>query len=150
MYKLSENSLKKLKGVNPKLVKVVKTAIKLTKDDFAVIDGVRDLETQKIYFAKGVSDTMDSKHLTGHAVDLMLYVAGRGCWEPLAYRNVADAMRQAAIQCGVSIRWGGNWFHEDIRTFDGAFMDDLIRKYKKIKASRKEDPFVDAPHFELN
>ena len=54
MYSLSNRSLKKLDGVHPDLVDVVKRAIEITEIDFGVSEGVRTLETQKEYLEKGV------------------------------------------------------------------------------------------------
>ena len=106
MYKLSQRSLDRLKGVHPDLVKVVKRAIELTEHDFSVIEGVRSVETQREYVAKGVSKTMNSRHLTGHAVDL--YPVGRPTpWDKCAV--VAKAMKKAADELGVPIVWGGDW-----------------------------------------
>lgn len=106
MYKLSQRSQDRLKGVHPDLVKVVKRAIELTDHDFSVIEGVRSVETQREYVAKGVSKTMNSRHLTGHAVDL--YPVGRPTpWERCVV--VAKAMQKAADELGVPIVWGGSW-----------------------------------------
>lgn len=106
MYKLSQRSLDRLKGVHPDLVKVVKRAIELTEHDFSVIEGVRSVETQREYVAKGVSKTMNSRHLTGHAVDL--YPVGRPTpWDKCAV--VAQAMKKAADELGVAIVYGGDW-----------------------------------------
>ena len=44
-FKLSQRSLGKLEGVHPDLVATVKRAIEITKVDFGVTAGVRDLET---------------------------------------------------------------------------------------------------------
>ena len=113
-YKLSQRSLDRLEGVKPELVNVVKRAIELTTIDFGVIEGMRTEERQKELVAKGASKTMKSKHLEGNAVDLMVYVDGRGCWELNLYDEVADAMRQAAIEEGVPIRWGCAWHIDNI------------------------------------
>ena len=106
MFRLSQRSLDRLDGVKPDLVNVVKRAIELTKIDFGVIEGVRTEERQKELVAKGASKTMKSKHLTGNAVDLMAYVAGRGCWELNVYDEIADAVKHAAIEEGVEVKWG--------------------------------------------
>lgn len=106
MYKLGTRSRERLQGVHPDLVKVVERAIELTEYDFSVIEGLRSVETQRQYVAKGVSKTMNSRHLTGHAVDL--YPVGRPTpWERCT--AVADAMMQAAKDLGVPIIWGGSW-----------------------------------------
>jgi peptidoglycan LD-endopeptidase CwlK len=100
-FKLSQRSLNNLKGVDERLQEVVHYAIGVSKIDFGVICGLRTVEEQKALVAKGASKTMNSKHLTGDAVDLMVYVgSGRGSWELNLYDEVADAMRIAALQVG--------------------------------------------------
>ena len=79
-YKLSTRSQEKLVGINSELKKVVCLAITYTKIEFGVIEGVRTVAQQKALVESGASQTMDSKHLKGRAVDLMAYVNGRGCW----------------------------------------------------------------------
>jgi len=68
-FKFGEKSLIELKGVHPELFAVVNRALELTVQDFAVHDGLRTLDEQKKLVASGASQTMDSRHLTGHAVD---------------------------------------------------------------------------------
>ena len=114
MFKLSQRSKDRMKGVHPDLVKVVEKAITFTKIDFGVIEGLRTEEKQKELVASGASQTMKSKHLTGDAVDLMAYVNGRGCWEIGVYDEVADAMKQAAYEEDVMIRWGAAWNIQDL------------------------------------
>lgn len=105
-YALGKRSLDRLLGVHPDLVRVVKRAIELTTHDFSVIEGVRTIETQRQYVDKGVSKTMNSRHITGHAVDL--YPVGRPTpWDKCPV--VAAAMRAAAAELGVAIVWGGSW-----------------------------------------
>ena len=113
-FKLSQRSLDRLDSVDPDLIKVVKYAIGVTKVDFGVIEGVRTLEKQKELVAAGASKTMNSKHLKGLAVDLMAYVGGRGCWELKVYDDIADAMKQGAIEYGVPIVWGASWHIRNI------------------------------------
>ena len=112
----SKRSLKNLQNVHPDLVKVVTAALQLSAVDFAVVEGVRDLETQRKYVAKGVSKTMHSRHLLqpdgyGHAIDLYPYYDGSVQVEaPTSeWRKVAAAMKKAACDLGVSITWGGDW-----------------------------------------
>ena len=147
-FKLSQRSLDRLEGVKPDLVKVVKRAIELTTVDFGVIEGVRTEERQKELVAKGASKTMKSKHLDGNAVDLMVYVDGRGCWELNLYDEVADAMRTAAIEEGVPVRWGCAWHIDNIEDYDGT-MEDAMNAYIDLRRSQGKRPFLDGPHFEL-
>ena len=129
-FKLGARSLERLQGVHPDLVKVVKRALELTEYDFSVIEGVRSIETQRAYVEKGVSKTMNSRHLTGHAVDL--YPVGRPTpWDRC--HNVAAAMLAAAIELDISVRWGGDWNmngdHRDEKFYDGPHFELLRSKY---------------------
>lgn len=148
MYKLSEKSLKKLEGVDSKLVAVVKRAIKLTKVDYGIIEGLRTLETQRKYVAAGKSQILNSKHIEGRAVDLMAYIGSEASWELNLYDNIADAMAQAARELQVPLRWGAAWNVQDITKWSGT-MEAAMNHY--IDARRKEGkrPFIDGPHFEL-
>ena len=148
MYQLSQRSLDKLEGVDDRLVKIVCRAIELTDVDFGVIQGLRTEEEQRALVEKGASQTMKSKHLEGKAVDLMAYVAGKGCWELNVYDNIADAMQQAATEEGVQIRWGAAWNISDIREWDGT-MEEAMNYYVDTRRSEGKRPFIDAPHFEL-
>lgn len=148
MFKLSKRSLSRLEGVNPDLVKVVKRAIKLTKVDFGVTEGLRTLETQKKYVAAGKSQTLKSKHLTGDAVDLVAYVNGTVSWELNIYDDVADAMKAAALELGISICWGAAWTIKDITKFDGT-MEDAMNSYIDARRAQGRRPFIDGPHFQL-
>lgn len=115
MFTLSSKSLDRLKGVHPELVEVVKRAIEITPIDFMVIEGVRSVEQQKQNVAKGVSKTMNSKHLVqsdgySHAVDLGPLVGKQIPWDDFSkFKQVSEAMKKAASELGVRITWGGDW-----------------------------------------
>lgn len=147
-YKLSKRSLTKLDGVNDRLVAVVQRAIELTTVDFAVIEGLRTVERQRELVAKGASQTMNSKHIDGNAVDLMAYLDNRPSWELNLYDNIADAMKAAAIELDVAIRWGGAWTVKDIRRWDKS-MEAAMTAYIDHCRAQKTRPFIDGPHFEL-
>ena len=146
-YKLSRRSLDRLEGVDERLVTVVKHAITATKTDFGVIQGMRTLEQQKELVAKGASQTMKSKHLTGHAVDLMAYINGRGSWELNLYDDIADAMKQAATELGVPLLWGAAWNVPDITLWPGT-MNDAMMHYVDARRAQKRKPFIDGPHYQ--
>ena len=147
-YKLSKRSLARLEGVDERLVRVVKRAIELTTVDFGVVQGLRTVEEQRELVAKGASQTMKSKHIDGIAVDLMAYVGGKASWELSLYDNIADAMKLAAMEEGVAIRWGAAWQVSDIREWDGT-MQDASNAYIDLRRSQRKRPFIDGPHFEL-
>ena len=107
-FKLSKRSLDKLSGVHPDLVAVVKRAIETTEIDFVVTEGLRTKERQAELFKAGASTTMNSRHITGHAVDLAAWV-GEVRWDWALYHKLADAMKKAAAEVNVPIVWGGDW-----------------------------------------
>jgi len=147
-FKLGKRSLEKLEGVDKSLVAVVERAIELTKIDFGVIYGLRTVEEQEKLFAAGKSQTMKSKHLEGRAVDLMAYVDGKGCWELNVYDDLCDAMKEAAKELGVAIKWGAAWSEGDIRSYSGS-SEDAMMSYIDLRRSQGRRPFIDGPHFEL-
>ena len=148
-FKLSQRSIERLDGVNDKLVDVVTRAIEISTIDFGVSEGLRTIEKQREYVAAGKSQTMESKHLTGQAVDLMAYVAGQVSWELNVYDNIADAMKQAAIELDVAVKWGAAWTVPDIRKWDGT-MEEAMNSYIDQRRKEGKRPFIDAPHFELS
>jgi len=146
-FSLSSRSLAKLEGVDETLGAVVNKAIERTKIDFGVAFGMRTVEEQTALVAAGRSQTMKSKHLDGRAVDLMAYVDGTGCWELNVYDDLCDAMKDAAEELGVAIKWGAAWSEGDIRTYPGS-AEDAMMKYIDLRRSQGRRPFIDGPHFE--
>lgn len=108
-FELSGRSIAKLAGVHPDLVKVVHRAIGLTAVDFTVTDGLRTVERQRVLVAQGKSKTMNSRHLTGHAVDVAAISGGKVDWSWSKYESIARAFKQAADELGIPIVWGGDW-----------------------------------------
>jgi hypothetical protein len=108
-FNLSDKSLNRLQGVHPDLVKVVKRAIEITPVDFLVVEGLRTQARQAYLLDAGKSRTMNSYHLTGHAVDLAPIVNGKVSWDWKFFHPMADAMKQAASELDVKLTWGGNW-----------------------------------------
>ncbi len=131
-YYLGRRSLRRLEGVHPDLVRVVKRAIQITKCDFTVLEGVRSIERQRKLFEAEASKIMDSRHITGHAVDLGAYVDGTVRWDWPLYYKLAHAMMIASLEEKVPVRWGGDWDgdgdYADERWRDGPHFE-LLRKY---------------------
>jgi peptidoglycan L-alanyl-D-glutamate endopeptidase CwlK len=116
---LTPRDMDRLRGVHPDLVLVVKLA--RSRAPFFVAEGLRSQERQKQLVAEGKSKTMNSRHLTGHAVDL--YPISDTPIPKMTradFLALAEAMRWAAAVEGVPLVWGGDW-----------------------------RSFVDAPHWEL-
>ena len=105
-YQFSQRSLDNLKGVHEDLVSVVTRALELTERDFMVIEGLRTEERQRQLVAEGKSKTMNSRHLTGHAVDIVPYPVS---WEWEDFRPVVNAMREAAKELGIDLEHGFDW-----------------------------------------
>lgn len=123
MYTLGARSKSRLKGVHPDLVKVVERAIQITTVDFTVLEGLRDPQRQRTLVDSGASQTLNSRHITGHAVDLGAWVDDQVDWSWPLYSKIAAAMKEAAKQVGVPIEWGGDW-----RTFKDGPHFQLPRK----------------------
>ena len=147
-FYLSPRSIKRLEGVDPKLVEVVQYAITVSKIDFAVTEGVRTMARQRELLKQGATQTLKSKHLDGRAVDLMAYIGTRPSWELNLYDDIADAVKEAAIKVGVPIRWGGAWTVPDITKWTGT-MQSAQDSYIDLRRKQGKRVFLDGPHFEL-
>lgn len=108
-FTLSARSRGRLAGVHPALVGVVQRAIQITDIDFMVTEGLRTPQRQAQLVAAGASRTLNSRHLTGHAVDVAAIVDGGVRWDWPLYPRIARAMKRAAAERGVAIIWGGDW-----------------------------------------
>ncbi len=108
-FKLSQKSLNKLVGVDIKLINVVKRALEISPIDFRVLEGLRTLERQSMLVKAGKSQTMNSRHITGDAVDLGALIDGVVNWDWKHYETIAKAMKQASKELGIAIEWGGDW-----------------------------------------
>lgn len=140
-FVLGERSLKNLHGVNADLVKVVKRAIQISSVDFAVIEGVRTKARQAELVKKGASKTMNSRHLTGHAVDIVPIIDGKISWNFDDYHPLARAMAQASSELGVSVRWGGAW---TVITGKSGTPQEWVKAYRASGGK-----FLDGVHFEI-
>lgn len=108
-FQLGKRSRKRLEGVHPDLIAVLELAIERTPIDFTVLEGLRTLERQKQLVANGSSTTMNSRHLTGHAIDIAPLDDGDVSWAWPLYHKLAPVVKQAAEDLGVAIEWGGDW-----------------------------------------
>lgn len=95
--------------MHPDLVRVVERAIQLTEVDFMVTEGLRTAHRQAELVRAGASRTQNSRHLTGHAVDIAAMVGGQVRWDWPLYPRVAKAFKAAAAEQGVALTWGGDW-----------------------------------------
>lgn len=114
LFKFSGRSLGHLHGVHPDLVRLAKRALELSTVDFGIVQGLRTAAEQKENVAAGKSQTMRSRHLTGHAIDVGAFVEGRYVngdtpQEYRLYEQIADAFRAAGAELKIPFIWGGSW-----------------------------------------
>lgn len=106
---LGQRSLRRLEGLHPDIVRVVKRAAATSFIDFTVLEGLRTMARQKELLKAGATTTLKSRHLTGHAVDLGVMVAGTVRWDWPLYHKLAAIVKDAAQDEGVKVEWGGDW-----------------------------------------
>lgn len=126
---LPATAIKKLEGVHNTLVGLVRGAILRSAVPFTVIEGLRTKERQAQLVKAGASKTSNSRHLTGHAVDLWpldpktmkplpsdaafkagskeAKAASAALWAGL--RSISVVMKQLAKEQGILLEWGGDW-----------------------------------------
>lgn len=106
----------RLQGVHEDLKRVVVEARKSVP--FIVTEGLRTRERQAQLVRIGASQTMNSRHLTGHAVDLAYWLdedvdgrvdQGEIRWDWPLYEKLGKVMKAAAQKLDVKITWGGDW-----------------------------------------
>jgi peptidoglycan L-alanyl-D-glutamate endopeptidase CwlK len=122
-FRFSARSERNLEGVHPDLVAVAREALQLSEIDFMITEGVRSVTRQKELFRAGATRTMNSRHLSGKAVDVAALVGGKVRWDWPLYAKIAAAFKMAAERRGVAIVWGGDW-----RTFKDGPHFELDRK----------------------
>ena len=122
-FMFSAKSIHNLAGVHPSLYSVMQRAITMTPVDFMITEGLRTKERQAQLVKAGASKTMNSRHLTGHAVDIAPIVAGEVRWDWELFRKIAPVIKEAATGLSIPIIWGGDW-----RTFKDGPHFELDRK----------------------
>lgn len=126
-------SLRRMIGIHPDLRRVMDRALQDAPFQFIITEGLRTIERQRELVRIGASKTLNSRHLTGHAVDLVPFVDidkdGKVESEEMyawpLYHRLAPSIKEAADKEGVAIVWGGDW-----RTFkDGPHWELDRREY---------------------
>lgn len=146
MYKLgNRTAARMMEGVHPLLISCVCLAMrKHAMIDFGVgANAVRTIEQQRGYVSKGLSKTMNSKHLPqkdgySHAVDL--YPVGYNPKNKKKSKEqlelIAIAMNDAAFELGIELdggfKWGWDLGHFEIEKI----FDSLVELVKAHRASR--------------
>ncbi|WP_297310855.1 hypothetical protein [Neptuniibacter sp.] len=120
-FVLGRRSKQRLADCHRDMSAVVERAIRITCVDFAVLETLRTEKKQRRMLREGKSKTQNSRHLgkvpkntpelgeIAHAVDLVAWVDGKPNWEWEHYFIIANAMKQAAEELGIGIKWSGCW-----------------------------------------
>lgn len=107
--RLTARSEKNLRGVHPDLVQVMRLALHYSLVPFSITEGLRSMVRQRELLSEGKSQTLNSRHLSGHAVDVAAMPVGVVSWEWDYYAQIAVAVRRAAREYGINVEWGGEW-----------------------------------------
>lgn len=107
--KLSRESESRLGRVHPALAAVIRKAAENCKTEFRITEGIRSVQRQKELYRAGATKTLNSRHLTGHAVDVAAEVNGKVRWDWPLYTRIALCVKTASIELGIPIVWGGDW-----------------------------------------
>lgn len=107
MTKFNTTSIRRMSGVDPRLVAVMKAARETIP--FEITEGLRTRERQRYLVRTGKSRTMNSYHLRGKAVDVVAMPGGKISWNLADYRAINAAVQKAAKAAGVTVTWGGSW-----------------------------------------
>lgn len=107
---LTDRCRVRLRGVHPDLVAVLEaTALPDGITSAIVTEGLRTAARQAELVKAGASQTNNSRHLTGHAVDLAVKVGSEVRWDWPLYLRLGAAVKEAAGRLGVALTWGGDW-----------------------------------------
>lgn len=125
---LPDRSMMRLAGVHPDLVMVILRAAENTSLPFIVTEGVRTKERQIELVREGKSRTLNSRHLTGHAVDLAVMLPDGGVsWRRESYRFLSMSVKAAGVELAIPVEWGGECFGPTF--FDGVHFQLPHQKY---------------------
>lgn len=113
----SQRSLRNMQGIHPDLRRVLDRALQESPVDFVINEGLRTIERQRELLRIRATTTLNSRHLTGHAIDFYAYVDinkdGKVTFEemsnPRLMKQIADAMKYAASELAIPVVWGGDW-----------------------------------------
>lgn len=147
-FRFSANSLRRLEGVHADLVAVMHGALARTDMDFGVTEGLRTRARQEELVRAGASRTLDGRHLTGHAVDVVAWHRGQVSWHFGHYYPIAWAVARAARELGTPIRWGGCWLEIQGAESEEA-LHQMVAGYGARQRAHGRGVFTDGPHFEL-
>ncbi len=116
---------KRMRGMHPDLIAIIETtaerlpfAIGIPKDGH-----LRTEAEQRKLVKSGASSIMNSRHRTGHAVDLFAEIDGKDVWTNPHARTIAEMMQAVAQEHGIDLVWGGSWKSHDTPHFELPWKD---------------------------
>ena len=133
-------------GVDKRLLDCMVHAAETCPLDIVLLEGVRSVMRQSELVAAGASQTMDSAHITGEAIDLGPMVGGDLRWDWPLFYVIAEHMQAAARILGIRLRWGGCW---DTELSAGPPPEAMASGYASRRKAMGKKAFLDGPHFEL-
>lgn len=163
-FVFSRTTRQRMSRVDPRLVSVATAALARCAVDFGCTeDQSRTAEEQLAKVKAGVSKVKPgpaAKHMiqpdgSSKALDLVPWMNGAFTWgdnqwrvgDVFPFHEIAIAMRWAAIEQAVPIRWGGVW---DRRLNDlPPTVAGLRQAVEAYKVRHVGPDFLDGPHFEL-
>ncbi len=110
-FQFSRRSQAQLRTLDPRLQAVARHALRLSRVDFTIISARRTIAEQRRLVAVGKSQTMRSRHLTGHALDFVPLdpTTGKGRFDRALAIEVAAAFMDAGVALNTPVKWGGMW-----------------------------------------
>ncbi len=100
-------------------------AITKTEIDFMVIEGFRPQERQNKLWeigrtkpGKKVTWTLNSRHTTGRAIDIVALEEGEINWSPAPYKEINKAFKTCSIELDIDYVWGGTFKGRDWGHFE--------------------------------
>ena len=106
---LTPKSKERLAEVHKDLQKVIEAAAVKPPYNFQITCGKRTIEEQRLLVKLGKSKTLNSRHLTGDAVDVVVYVDGAITWEYKYYKELSEHIKAVARGLKIGLEWGGDW-----------------------------------------
>lgn len=139
-FRFSQASEDRLRSLDPRLVEVLREAIKVTPFDWGITQTSRTIEQQREYFKAGNSRVNPdayigdlpglykaAKHITGPGMPLSravdVFIAGKEPYHVPSLCYLAGVIRTIAEQKGIPVRWGGDFDRDGLLLEVGTFHD---------------------------
>ena len=150
MFKYGRGSLTRLAQGRMALQRVAHRTLEVSKVDISVAEVLRDRARQVELVRAKKSFTMNSRHLTGHAMDLWAYVNGGVSWDWEHYYEIARSAKVASMELDVDLIWGGVW-DRHLNELSNDFKAETEAYTARRKASHPhKNVLLDGPHFQLD